>query len=124
MIVPAIPGEVFSEIPRSLRQQGNYPLIVIGQNASDVVVSKMWIDARIMGSTALAVEPKEFCRHVMRIYGRDERAAARIVNFDTPDKIDISHGMEAYFNREPIQELLQLLLSTPPNQLQDSSGCS
>lgn len=123
MIVPAIPGEVFSEIPRSLRAGGNYPLMVIGQNASDVVVSKMWIDARLMGSTALAVEPNEFCRHVMRIYGRDTRAAARIVNFDRIGKVDFSHGLNSYFDREPIDELLQLLLAMPAHQLQDSPGC-
>lgn len=123
MIVPAIPGEVFSEVPRSLRAGGNYPLMVIGQNASDVVVSKMWIDARLMGSTALAVEPKEFCRHVMRIYGGDARAAARIVNFDRIGKVDFSHDLNVYFDREPIDEMLRLLLATPTQQLRDSAEC-
>lgn len=124
MVVPAMPGRSFASVLPTARSAGNYSAMIVGQNPHDIVVAKGYVNPRLLGSTALAVELSEFCRHVYPIYQADARAAGQVVNFELPNQSDMDHAFERYFDRKPMREFLDLLLLRPNPQLADTEACT
>jgi hypothetical protein len=115
MFVPAVPGQAMPE--PSLRP---LPLtrMIVGQNANDMAVQKVIRVAKVGGSTALAVDDREYCTYVGQVFGGgailfDFKRSARPAFLATE-----SHDFRRYVREGT--ELLQDLLSEKSTRSQQA----
>lgn len=123
MIVPAIPGSAFARARTTRRTSGNYPLLLIGQNAQDRVVNKSIFPSSAFGSTTLAVHRAQFCRYVYPVFSADPAAAAYRIDFSQPEDGVKEHDFEVYMQRTPMRQFLDLLFGTAAPEVDERAQC-
>lgn len=112
MVVPAASPTTFAKF----RPSTNGPdRLIFGINRGDVAVTKAVLACTAFGTTCLGADPSTYCTDVVPVFAGNPHTRLYLIDFSGAANNTRSwlfwddHSMEAYFKRDPMRRLLNLL---------------